>query len=110
VTVLRLFLAWRGKIAVVKADFRVDVQVRDKKNRGKLVKVDALRMKDKPGIVLVWEWGINDDGSEFPVDYTELPLRVPTQIPGTDEYVLEGNPVDVEDVEMPGKRSQLPLE
>jgi hypothetical protein len=94
----------------MKADFRVTVQIGDAKARSKIVQVDALWMKDKRGIVLVWEWTMNDDGSETPVDYTQLPLSIPTQIPGTDDYVLEGKPVFIEDLENLGKRSRLPPE
>jgi hypothetical protein len=56
----------------MKPDFRVQCVVGNPKEGNKEIVVDALRMRDNVGIVLVWDWGVKDeDEGEIPVDYTQ---------------------------------------
>jgi hypothetical protein len=57
------------------------------------------------GIVLVWEWGV-EDGEEVPVNYTQLPDAIPNWKTEINGYALERAPVFVEDLDALGRGSQ----
>jgi hypothetical protein len=89
----------------MKREFQVWVCAGNPKQGHQLVLADAMWMKDRRGIVLVWEWGLPEGSDEeIPVNYTKIE-NPDLNKTGENIYVLHGPPVWVEDVGIFGEES-----